>query len=190
MNIFKFRVLLDTTEDVFRDIEIRPDQNFEEFYDCIIEAFEFKGGVMSSFYMSNENWDKGQEITLLDMSEKNDSKFVMNRCILNDYVTEEEQKIILVYDFMRMWCFYVELVEEFNAPKGHTYPRVDMKFGTPPEEESKNVTDLSFSALDNPGMNMDLGLDDDFKSENADEEDEDEAGSGNEVDDMFDELSS
>ena len=40
-------------------------------------------------------------------------------------------------------------------------------------------------------MNMDLGLDDDFKSSNdEDDEAEDETGSGNEVDDMFDELSS
>lgn len=188
MNIFKFRVLLDTTDDVFRDIEIRPDQTFEEFYDCVIQSFEFKGGVMSSFYMSNDEWDKGQEITLLDMSEKGDGKFVMNKCVMNDYVVEENQKIILVYDFMRMWCFYVELVEEFNAPKGQTYPRVAMKFGDAPDEESKDIADLSFSALNNPGMNMDLGLDDDeFAEQNN--EDDDEEGSGNEVDDMFDELS-
>ncbi len=184
MNIFKFRVLIDTTDDIFRDIEIRPDQTFEEFYNCIVEAFEFGGGVMSSYYISNDNWDKGQEITLLDMSEKNDSPFVMNKCLMNDYVTEENQKIILVYDFMRMWCFYIELVDEFNAAKGHTYPRVGMKFGDAPAEESKELSELSFGGFDDT-QTGDLEFD-----ENADLDDDDDVeGSGNEVDDMFDELS-
>lgn len=183
MNVFKFRVVLDTTEDVFRDIEIRPEQNFEEFYETIINAFDFRGGVMSSFYMSNDNWDKGQEINLLDMSEKGDGKYVMAKCVLNDYVEEENQKMILVYDFMRMWCFYIELVEEKNAPSVQTYPRVALKFGDAPVEESKELTELDFSGED-------FGGEDDFNFDDELDDEDDIEGSGNEVDDMFDEFSS
>ncbi|HRJ35774.1 MAG TPA: hypothetical protein PK610_07285, partial [Flavobacteriales bacterium] len=67
MRIYRFRVVLDTRDDVFCDVDINTEASFEEFYNAITNAFKFKGGVMSSFYMSNENWDKGEEITLLDM---------------------------------------------------------------------------------------------------------------------------
>ena len=41
-------------------------------FKSIIEAFEFRGDQMASFYVSNENWDKGEEISLLDLSEEED----------------------------------------------------------------------------------------------------------------------
>jgi hypothetical protein len=172
MNILRFRVVLDTTEDVFRDIEVAAEQTFEQLYDTIVQSFEFKGGVMSSFFISNENWDKGQEITLLDMSEKGESEFVMSKCVLNDFMVDERQRIILVYDFMRMWIIYVELIDEFTAPAGSHYPKVSMKFGDAPDEESKEMADTSFEVET-------FGLSDDDKGE---ENIEDEIG------DMFDDF--
>jgi hypothetical protein len=173
MNVFKFRVVLDVEEDVFRDIEIPTDYTFENFYEAIINAFEFKGGVMSSFYISNNNWDKGEEITLLDMSENGNGK-TMSKCVLNDYVEEENQKLILVYDFMRMWCFYIELVEELIAPKNATFPKISMKFGDAPAEESRELTDFDFAGLD-------TNSDEDISDYTEDME--------SEIGDMFDDLS-
>lgn len=173
MNVFKFRVVLDVEEDVFRDIEVPAQYSFENFYEAILNAFEFKGGVMSSFYMSNDNWDKGEEITLLDMSDNGSGK-TMSKCILNDFVELENQKMILVYDFMRMWCFYIELIEELIAPKNATFPKISMKFGDAPAEESRELTDFNFSELD-------MGMEDIT--------DEETDGFENEIEDMFDDFS-
>ena len=67
----KFRILLDShkNEEVFHDILVSDDENFESLFKSIIGAFEFRGDQMASFYVSNENWDKGEEISLLDLSE-------------------------------------------------------------------------------------------------------------------------
>lgn len=173
MNVLRFRVVLDTKDDdVFRDIEIGADQTFEELYEVIVKSFDFKGGVMSSFYMSNDNWDKGEEITLLDMSENGQGANTMSKCILNDFMEEEHQRLILVYDFMRMWIFLVELLEETNAPSGSSYPKIVMKFGDSPDEESKELADFSF---DDMAIGQVSDMDDD-------EDLEDEIG------DMFDDL--
>ena len=53
----KFRVLLDSdkNEEVFRDIVIANDAHFETFYHAIMEAFNFKGDQMASFYVSNDS---------------------------------------------------------------------------------------------------------------------------------------
>lgn len=180
MNVFKFRVLVDASDDVFRDIEILSSQTLQDLYDSILTAFDFNGGVMASFYMSDENWEKGQEYTLLDMSEKGNAKNTMAKAILNDIVEEENQKMILVHDFMRMWCFYVELLEEKPGLKNVNYPKIVMKFGDAPDENAKEITDFdAFGAAGLPPQD-DLGFDPDA---DFDEDEQDE------IDGMFDELS-
>ena len=55
----KFRVLLDSNqkEEVFCDILLSIDDNFESFFNTIIKAYDFKGDQMASFYASNEELD-------------------------------------------------------------------------------------------------------------------------------------
>lgn len=181
MNVFKFRVLVDTTDDVFRDIEISTTQTLQDLYDCILQSFEFNGGVMASFYLSNEEWEKGQEYTLLDMSDKGDAKNTMAKTVLNDIIEEENQKLLLVHDFMRMWCFYVELVEEKPGLKNVAYPKVVLRFGESPDENAKEISDAAvFGGMDMPGNDFDL--------ENFDDEGMDE--DGDEIGDMFNDLES
>ena len=71
----KFRVLLDSEkkEEVFRDILIADTDNFESFYKIILDSFDFKGDQMGSFYVSNDMWDKGHEISLMDMTYDDDA---------------------------------------------------------------------------------------------------------------------
>lgn len=182
MRIYRFRVVLDTRDDVFCDVDINTEATFEEFYNAITNAFKFKGGVMSSFYMSNENWDKGEEITLLDMSEGAPS---MSNSILKDFMTDPRQRLVLVYDFMRMWCFLIELLGEDSAEKGESYPNVPMFYGNTPKEESKDIadTDFSFGEGGDSRLEEEYGLDEGF----GDDEDG-EGGLDDEIGGMFDEY--
>ena len=183
MNTFKFRVLVDTTDDVFRDIEILSSQTLQDLYDSILSAFEFSGGVLASFYLSNEEWEKGKEFTLLDMSENGNNKNTMSKVVLNDVVEEENQKLLLVHDFMRMWCFYVELLEEKPETKNVTYPKIVMKFGNSPDENAKEISDLAaFGETGNFGDN-DPGFGEIDDELGSDEEEGDEIGN------MFNDLS-
>jgi hypothetical protein len=141
----KFRVLLDSKdqEKVFRDILISDSENFETFYKTIISAFRFQGDQMASFYISNDDWDKGHEISLMDLSYDDDSidaiPSVMRNAILKDFIEEPDQKIILVYDFLRMWIFLAELVGyEQETP---SEPTVLMAMGMAPPEDSR-ITEL------------------------------------------------
>jgi len=121
MQGLKFRILLDSDSnaEVFRDIIVSDESDFERFYNAILHAFELKGDQMASFYVSNESWDKGHEINLMDMSYDDDAldqpANVMNKAIIKDFITEPDQKFILVYDFMAMMIFLIELIES-NLP--------------------------------------------------------------------------
>ena len=43
-------------------------------------------------------------------------------------------KILYVYDFMNMWTFYVEFIEEAKEIDSIIYPRIIFSAGTPPEK--------------------------------------------------------
>lgn len=176
MSAYKFRVLLDSEQEteIFRDILISRTENFESLYKAIIAAFRFQGDQMASFYMSNENWDKGHEISLMDMSYGDElpeeKASLMSTSSISDYIKDPDQKMILVYDFMRMWIFLIELIdivhEEISAPQ------VALSVGMAPPEDSKMV---SFDEED--------GLDE-F---NEDEFDDEEDPYGTDFEDGYDE---
>ena len=139
----KFRVLLDSSSstEVFRDILISDESNFESLYQTILEAYNFNGDQMASFYMSNDDWDKGQEITLMDMSfgEEPVPTSMMSSTIIKNFIEAPDQKMILVHDFLRIWIFLIELIGyEKDAP---TSPQILLKVGDAPAEDSKNPDD-------------------------------------------------
>ncbi|MEN9346587.1 MAG: hypothetical protein RLZZ77_98 [Bacteroidota bacterium] len=136
VNIYKFRVIVDTEEDVFRDIEIETNSSFEEFHKAILDSFDFEEGEMASFYMSNESWEKGLEISLMDVGGAAPS---MANTKLEDMLSKPSDKVLYVYDFLRMWIFYVELVEVKKDKPSTIYPRVALVYGDAPAQDSKEM---------------------------------------------------
>ena len=137
VNIYKFRVIIDTEQDVFRDIEIETTATFERLHEAILDAFDFESGEMASFYMSNESWEKGLEIPLMDMA--GDAALSMKSTALSEMVSKPSDKVLYIYDFMRMWIFYVELMEVKKDKPSTIYPRVALVFGDAPSQDSKEM---------------------------------------------------
>lgn len=176
--IYKFRVIIDTEQDVFRDIEIETDASFENFHSAILDAFDFEEGEMASFYMSNENWEKGLEIPLMGM--ESEAALSMKSTKLGDMVAKPSDKVLYIYDFMRMWIFYVELIEVKKDIPSTIYPRVALVYGDAPAQDSKEM-DLFGEEFSEDEFNEVHGSE---GGSGEDEENEDEFGSG---DEFFDE---
>lgn len=132
--IYRFRVILDAKEDVFRDIEINSEDTLEEFHNAITQAFGFEGNEMASFYVSNEQWEQGEEIALFDMSEGMDSIRIMNETPVDDVTYREQPRLLYVYDFLSMWTFMVELADIAEEVPGQTYPNLMFSHGVIPDE--------------------------------------------------------
>lgn len=179
MAAYKFRVLLDTEgdEEIFRDIVIGPQNDFEVLYHAIIAAFGFRGDQLGSFYVSNDNWDKGHEIALMDMGLGNDlnAPFLMKDTSIAAVVRNEGQKLILVYDFLKMWCFLIEMVE--NVPMGSDEPELYFSVGEAPDEDDREIDSGGPTGL--PDLGDDI---DDIFSEF--EGDDDEFGGFENIDDF------
>ena len=101
--IYRFRVILDndTEEDIFRDLEIRENDSMEDLHNIITQSFGFDGMEMASFYVSDEEWNQGEEIAMFDVSEGNNKVKVMSATKINDLVHEASTRLIYVYDFFK-----------------------------------------------------------------------------------------
>ena len=167
--IYRFRVLLDddAEEDVFRDIEIRETDTLEDFHNTITQSFGFDGMEMASFYVSNEQWEQGEEISMFDLGEGNSESRLMNETTLNDVVHEAQTKLIYIYDFLNMWTFLVELAEIVDEAEGADYPNLMFVHGQIPD----TAPEKSFEAEDLDALNnFDDGLSsDEYDDFNFDE---------------------
>ncbi|WP_109098622.1 hypothetical protein [Aquimarina sp. AU58] len=132
--IYRFRIILDTEEDVFRDIEIEQDATLEQFHNVITQSFGFDGTEMASFYISDDQWNQGEEISLFDMSDGNQPVRLMNETTLIDVAHEASPKLIYIYDFLNMWTFLVELAEIAEYENGREYPNVMYIHGQIPDQ--------------------------------------------------------
>ena len=146
--IYKIRIILDTDEDIFRDIEINAKNSLEEFHNTIAQSFGFLGNEMASFYTCDEEWQQDEEIALFDVSENGSDVRLMNENYLEDILSKNTPKLIYVYDFLSMWTFFVELADIVEEEPGRTYPNVLFSFGELPESPPEKNFKAENTALD------------------------------------------
>lgn len=167
--IYRFRIILDNTEedDVFRDIEIRESDTMEDLHNTITQSFGFNGLEMASFYVSDDQWNQGEEIAMEDMSEAGSEVKKMSATIINEVIHEASTRLIYLYDFMNMWTFYVELGEIVEEAEGTDYPNLMYVHGQIPDEAPEKV----FEAEDDDDYDE---FEDDFDANDYDNLDFDE----------------
>ncbi len=123
MAVYKFRVSFEDYDDIYRDIEIKSVQNFEQFHHCIQESIGFDASKHASFYMSNDNWKKGEEFVYVPSGENYpEGKMKMRDARLCDYIADPHQKIYYVFDQPSQWTFFVELFKIVADDVTKKYP--------------------------------------------------------------------
>ena len=155
---YKIRIILNAEEDVIRDIAIHRSVTLEKLHYTIKNAFDFATNEMASFYKSDDEWTQGEEFPLFDMSEGLDSKTQMQDITIEKVLKNKHDKLIYIYDFLNMWSFYVEVIDDILEQKKADLPDLLFSLGKIP-----NVApEIQFESED-------LSIDD-F----GDEDDEDE----------------
>jgi len=167
--VYKFRVILDAEEDVFRDIAIQSHSSLEDFHDSIVNAFGFDNSEPASFYTCDSQWNQEDEIPLFDTGDTPGEQLTMADYPLEGLLGEDNTKIIYVYDFINMWTFLIELASIEPEEPGATYPEVLFAHGQLPEQ----APEMLFESED----------DMDFDEDDFDEDDFDNFDSGDNFED-------
>ncbi|MDP4266737.1 MAG: hypothetical protein Q8880_04820 [Bacteroidota bacterium] len=163
MHVYKFRLTSEAQDDFSREIEIIANQTFDELHKFILEEIGFDKTQLASFYLSNGNWDKLDEISLLDMSEDEEHKMMTMALELNEVIEDPHQRLIYVYDFINLWTFYLEIIKIIPAAENVTYPRCTKRAGDPPKQYGNKAVV--------PGT---IGEEEEFENELPEDEDNEE----------------
>jgi hypothetical protein len=125
----KLNIVLDNNDDVFREIRINTDNTLEDLHKVIVSSFGLKPEEMAAFYLTNEEWEQGEEIPLIAMEP---SSREMQNISVND-IFQNTEKLLYVNDFLILWRFMIE-VEEIDELKEVEEAEVVLSFGNMPEE--------------------------------------------------------
>ena len=192
MSVYKFRVMYEEDENIFRDIEIRPNQSFVELEELLVTAWNLPQDGTGRFHQSN---DRAQKVRAFDHRKpikKGDSAFMP---LILQYVEDPHQKFL--YEFsgkLQELTFFMELLVIAYEKPGVDYPRVVKSSGPSPvkkEDLYKHIGATSLTASETEGLDDDdsqllkgFGLegesniagaaDDDDKLDLADDEEETE----------------
>jgi hypothetical protein len=176
MAILKFRIYFEEDDSVYRDIVIRHKQSFFELHESILKSYEFDSKHAATFYRSNDNWQRGREISLEVYDKKyKAAPLLMKETTIGSEIKDPNQKFIYVYDFAKNWTFHVELinVSKEENPK-IIYPAVIRKEGIPPSQYgTKSLLGERFADIEEK-YDLTKG------AEGFGEEGEEEAGGGSE----------
>jgi len=151
--IYRIRIILDYKEDVIRDIEIEDNSTFEDLHYTIINYFNLDGKELAAFYISNDNWEQGEEIVLDSFTENN--QILMSKTNLKTIINENKKKFIYVYDFLKLWTFFIEIFEISEGKKNAVYPKKIYSNGDLPNE----APEKQFIAQENEDSIEDEDLD-------------------------------
>lgn len=140
MAIYRFKISFEDFDDIVREIDIKTTQTFEDLHRAIHRSTGYNPDKSSSFYVSTDNWIKGDEIALLPNERKiNNGVTLMEKSKLSNFIEDPHQKFYYIYNFERPFDFHVELIKIIleNDPNIE-YPFLVKSTGEAPKIIEKN----------------------------------------------------
>ena len=114
MKQYQIKILSNESESFIMNIVAHDTLTFLDLHQGIQKALDYDPLQMASFFLSNDNWEKNTEITVINMEEE--KALLMEDSLLGDYIKEENQKLLYVYDFFseRAFFLFITKIEEIE----------------------------------------------------------------------------
>ncbi|MCC8423951.1 plasmid pRiA4b ORF-3 family protein [Mucilaginibacter sp. UR6-11] len=157
MALYRFRVTFEDYDDVTREIDIKSTQTFEDLHRAVHQSTGYNPEYSSSFYVSNDQWLKGEEITYLPNQKRIDRGVaLMEKVKLSSRIDDPHQKFYYTFNFDRPFDFHVELMKIIlDETPGVTYPAIIKSVGDAPRQ-FVTVADAATAATADTGDDFDF----------------------------------
>ncbi|HYV93997.1 MAG TPA: hypothetical protein VE978_19625 [Chitinophagales bacterium] len=147
MPLFKFRVIFEEDDAVQRDIEIKPAQSFADLEAAIMSSYNMPATGSGSFYLSNDNWQKGKQLhpSIKKEEPKKATKAKATSLpSLVAYIDDPHQHFVYEFHGTQEFSFLVELVSIGGTEKDSTmYPVVVKSQGASPFKKEEIAAHLA-----------------------------------------------
>ena len=135
MAIYRFKISFEDYDEIEREIDIKSTQTFEDLHRALHRSTGYPAEVFSSFYVSNDFWNKGQEIAFLPSEKKIEQGVsLMDKSKLSSFIDDPHQKFYYTYNFERPFDFHVQLIKIIlDEENGKEYPNTFRSIGEAPK---------------------------------------------------------
>ena len=131
--ILLFRIISDEDQEFYRDLVIDGSDTFLDFHHVLQENLGYDASQLASFFITNENWEKQHEITLIDMmQEPGVETLTMGEVVMEQHFCQINQRMIYVFDFFSERAFFMELIELTDQKSPKKTPFIADAVGNPP----------------------------------------------------------
>lgn len=149
--IYNFLILSDEVDNFRREIRIDADGTFYDLFKVLTKSVDYNNEEMASFFMCSDDWRKKQEITLVEMDTDSDvDVFVMDETPLMDFIEDEGQKVMFVFDYVNDRALYIKLFE-ITTGKSLKKAQCTVSIGDAPQQ----YMDIADSVVINTVSDMD-----------------------------------
>ena len=153
--VLKFRMLSDENDNFLRDYEILSDMTLLDFHNFISRTLEFDEDNITSFFTSNEYWDKLREFTLIDMGgevaedEESVPRLLMSDVTLDKITNTYKDRLIYYFDMLGDRALYLEVLEVCDIDPLRQYPQlIKMEEDAPNQFVAGDSSDARESVFD------------------------------------------
>lgn len=145
MKVYKFRVLNTEDEEFLREYELTENQSLLDFHNLITKNLKLNQEELASFFITNSNWEKEHEYTLLDMGLNPDEDNnrdnsipieMMEDALIDSIASKPKQKLLYEYNFMNPIIFYITLIGERSGKSNEVFPKCVVSEGILDVEQS------------------------------------------------------
>lgn len=165
--VYKFTLLSDEVDNFVRIISIDSEATFLDLHHAILDAVKYERNLLSTFFMCSDDWEKGQEVTLLEMESSSEyDNLVMEDTKLEELLSDEKQKLLYVFDIITERAFFMELSETLPGIRMSAAECISAK-GEPPVQ---TTSEEEFIAAPNLNVDENFYGDEDFDIDELDED--------------------
>lgn len=166
--LFRIKFISDEVDGFVRELKIDSDATFLDLNQAILESCGYPDDQMTSFYLCDEEWERGLQITREDMGvgSADEDIYVMEETKLSELIEDEEQHLEFVFDPFEERSFFIDVKEIISGETLKHYAIIRAKGEAPQQIKDMDMDlDLSESATKSKKRKAAPAEEEDFENE-------------------------
>lgn len=111
--VFRIKFICEEVDGFVREVKIDSDATFLDLNKIILKSCNYPDDQLTSFYLCNDEWQRGEQITREDMgfSSSDEDVYIMEKTRLSELIEDEEQHLEFVFDPFSNRSFFLDVKE-------------------------------------------------------------------------------
>jgi len=110
--VLYIRLLSNDAEDFVLEAAVDDTATFMELHLFIQKSLNYDTSGMASFVITDNEWNRLKEISLIKMNDDDEDVLLMEETTLVQFLKEQKQRLLYVFDFFSERAFFIEVFDK------------------------------------------------------------------------------